>query len=363
MDEGLVDRIYEAGAVPELWTGVLDGIARIAGGIGGAFLVPSLGRWMSTPGIEEMMADLMTTGLISNNERTRRLLSLTPVGFYRDLDIFDLEDLPSEPVYRDFFIPRGGGFGTATVIDSPSGDRMILHVERARPRGLVEQDAVARLDALRPHLARASLLSSRLQLRQASTIAETLEKVGLAGAVLDRLGRIMTGNRLLDGLVPAVVQDRRNRLTLADKHADQLMATAIAAVGRPHASPAPVQSIPVPATDGAPPIVIHVLPVRGAAHDVFSASSAIVILTPVTPQEVPSAEVVQGLFDLTPSEARIARQVGNGSTPGEIASTSGRSELTVRTQLKSILAKTGLRRQSDLVGLLRGIPKVGGPER
>lgn len=136
MDERLLDRIYEAGAVPELWTGVLDELTRIAGGIGGAFVVPSLGRWMSTPGIEEMMADLMTTGLISNNERTRRLLSLSPIGFYRDVDIFALEDLPNEPVYRDFFIPRGGGFGTATVIDAPSGDRMILHVERALSHGL-----------------------------------------------------------------------------------------------------------------------------------------------------------------------------------------------------------------------------------
>lgn len=206
MDERLLDRIYEAGAVPEMWTGVLDELARIAGGIGAAFLVPSLGRWMSTPGIEEMMADLMTTGLISNNERTRRLLSLSPVGFYRDLDIFALEDLPNEPVYRDFFIPRGGGFGTATVIDAPSGDRIILHVERALSRGLVETDAVAYLDALRPHLARATLLSARVQLQYASMVAETLEKVGLAACLLDRVGRVVAANRRLEYLMPSVVQ-------------------------------------------------------------------------------------------------------------------------------------------------------------
>lgn len=145
-------------------------------------------------------------------------------------------------------------------------------------------------------------------------------------------------------------------MTLADKRADELMHAAVAALALPGITPAAVRSIPIAAAETAPPILIHVLPVRGAAHDVFSAASAIVILTPVAARDVPSANVVQGLFDLTPTEARIARLIANGHTLAEVAAMGGRSELTVRTQLKSILTKAGLRRQSDLVGLLRGIP-------
>jgi DNA-binding CsgD family transcriptional regulator len=81
-----------------------------------------------------------------------------------------------------------------------------------------------------------------------------------------------------------------------------------------------------------------------------------VMVTTVVPRETPAVEVVQGLFDLTPTEARVARLIGNGDTLSGIASAGGRSEQTVRGQLKSILAKTGLHRQSELVGLLRGIP-------
>jgi hypothetical protein len=238
--------------VPELWTNVLDDIARVAGGIGGAFLVPRSGQWMATPGIEEMMADLMTSDLINNNERTRRLLALEPVGFYRDLDIFHLEDLPNEPVYRDFFIPRGGGFGTATVIDSPSGDRMILHVERAQSRGLVESEAIDFLDQLRPHLARSSLLSARTQLRQASSTTDTLETLGLAGAVLDRCGRIMAANKSLESFVPVLIQDRRMRARLTDERADRMLQTAIAALAWPRTAAQTVSSIPVPSVDGTP---------------------------------------------------------------------------------------------------------------
>ena len=331
--------------------GVLDDIARIAGGIGGAFLVPCSGRWMATPAIEEMMADLMTSDLINNNERTSRLLALDPIRFYRDLDIFDLEDLSKEPVYRDFFIPRGGGFGTATVMDSPSGDRMILHVERKLSRGLVEPEAIERLDQLRPHLARASLLSARMQLRQAASATEALGMLGLAGAVLNPAGRIVAANGLFENFVPAVIQDGRPRTTLADKRADALLQAAIAPLASTHARGEAVSSIPVPATEGHPPVIVHVVPVSGAAHDIFSMASAVLILATITPRQPPE-NLVYGLFDLTPAEARIAARISSGQSPREAAAQLGITEGTARTTLKRVFAKVGVSRQSELAALL-----------
>ena len=99
----------------------------------------------------------------------------------------------------------------------------------------------------------------------------------------------------------------------------------------------------------------HVLPVRGAAHDVFATAEAIVILTPVVPRDVPTADVIQGLFDLTPAEAKVAGAIGNGKTVAEIATSFGIAPETVRSHVKAVLGKTGLGRQAALVGLLRGI--------
>jgi DNA-binding CsgD family transcriptional regulator len=87
------------------------------------------------------------------------------------------------------------------------------------------------------------------------------------------------------------------------------------------------------------------------------------IVTLVVPKDVPAAEVVQGLFDLTPAEARVARQIGRGRTVDEVATASGLSPGTVRGQVKSILGKTGLHRQAELIGLLRGIPTVDVPDK
>jgi DNA-binding CsgD family transcriptional regulator len=96
------------------------------------------------------------------------------------------------------------------------------------------------------------------------------------------------------------------------------------------------------------------VPVKGAAHDVFSSATAIVVVTPVVPKQVPTADVVQGLFDLTPAEAKLEALVAAGHPPRDAALRLNVSVGTARTTLKRVLAKTGVGRQADLVGLLRG---------
>ena len=357
MDEDIVDRIYEAGAMPELWMGVLEEVGRIAGAVGATLIVPGLGRWLATPGVAETVAELVGSGFIATNERTVGLVAKNHPGFVTDQDLFSLDAIADIPAYRDFFIPRGGGFGVATVISSPSGDTMIFHAERAFADGPVEAKAVRTLDALRPHLARASLFSTRIELQRATAAAAALEILGLPGAVLGGGGRMMFGNGLLGRLVPSVIQDRLARIALTNAAADLMLADAIARLDSDRGNQ-PVASIPVPARDDQPPVIVHLVPIRGAAQDVFSGATAILVATPVIPRDVPTAEVVQGLFDLTPAEARVAREIGRGKSIAEIVAASGVSDGTVRTQVKAILGKTGLHRQGDLIGLLRGVSSI-----
>ena len=116
-----------------------------------------------------------------------------------------------------------------------------------------------------------------------------------------------------------------------------------------------VASIPLPASPLWPPSIFHVVPIRGFACDIFLRVDSIVIVTTAEPRAMPGLAVLCGLFDLTPAEARVARCLGDGKTLKEIADTFSVSFNTVRTQIRAILFKTGLRRQSELVGLLAGI--------
>lgn len=101
-------------------------------------------------------------------------------------------------------------------------------------------------------------------------------------------------------------------------------------------------------------MVFHLLPLCRSANDLFSHAAALLIVTPVDRAQVPTAEVIQGLFDLTPAEARVARGIGEAETLDAIAEATGVSRETVRTQLKAVLSKTGLSRQQELVSLLAG---------
>ena len=75
---------------------------------------------------------------------------------------------------------------------------------------------------------------------------------------------------------------------------------------------------------------------------------------------MPDAELIAGLFDLTPAEARVARGVAEGLTLDAIGNKASISRETVRSQLKAVLAKTGVNRQADLAALLAGLrlPRV-----
>lgn len=81
-----------------------------------------------------------------------------------------------------------------------------------------------------------------------------------------------------------------------------------------------------------------------------------VLATPVVARPVLPADLLVSLFDLTPAEARVAHKIAAGATVETIAETLGVSRETVRSQLKAALAKVGLTRQAELVGLLASIP-------
>ena len=353
MDEKFLDSLYEAAVVPELWPQVLRRFQEIARGAGAVLVAvtPSSSRWISsTAEFDQVVATHFNN--FPGNERTRRLLERRHAGFLRDIDIFSEGEMANEPVYRDFLLPQGLGIGVATSIASPTGEAFILHAEREREEGHVEDKLIARFDLMRPHLARAMLLSARLEFERAQGAARALEAIGLPAAVLDRDGRALALNPRFEALIPSVAVDRPSRLGLVDAAADGLLAAALQARGQ--IARATVRSIPVARRESQPPLILHLTPIRGAAHDIFSRAASILVVTPVVVKDVPTADVVQGLFDLTTAEARLAALNAAGHRPREAAAALGVMEETARSTLKRVMAKTGLHRQADLIGLLRG---------
>lgn len=103
-------------------------------------------------------------------------------------------------------------------------------------------------------------------------------------------------------------------------------------------------------------MVLHVLPIRGAAHDIFSGADILLAATSVDPQaQVPSPHILNALFDLSPAEARLAATLAAGLSIQQAAVDSGITLNSARTYLVRVFRKTGTSQQSQLVALLKSV--------
>ncbi len=145
--------------------------------------------------------------------------------------------------------------------------------------------------------------------------------------------------RLADGTIEAV--DRA-----ADEDLRDAVRRAVGGVNGsallhrgPESHPLVVQAIPVnPMALAAPMGVAVVLYVRDPAQHARG-----------------GAQVLAELWKFTPAESQLLERIGGGSDLATAAATLGISRNTARNQLQSMFAKTGTRRQTELLALTGGL--------
>jgi DNA-binding CsgD family transcriptional regulator len=357
MTDDLIDRIYESSFVPELWPSILDALSNIAGARGGVLFAAhsKVLNWTASANLTETFKVYVEDGWLRRCTRRACWLAHTHPGFLVEHDVWKQEELESNPIYRDFLMPRGLGWSAGMALPMPTGDNIVFSLERDFAKGPVEREQIGILDRLRPHLARSALVAARLRLEHARGAADTLALIGLPAVVLDQDGAVMWANRLAESLPDFVHWRANNRMAFVDSAANALLCEAIRGPAAGAGTERNVQSFPVRNADGTSTRVAHVLPVRGTARDIFERCRTVVVLTPVTLSQAPPVELVRSLFDLTPAEARVARSLSAGETLDDIAETGGVSRNTVRTQLRGVMEKTGCTRQAELVSLLANL--------
>jgi DNA-binding CsgD family transcriptional regulator len=358
--EHLIDRIYEAGLIPSLWPALLGELGAAAGGRGGFLFGVRDGYTSAVNSAEydELMPVFLQGGWSERDPNLPRAIALNHAGFVTDHDLLSEQEIATNEVYCNFYREHGIGYRVGTLIPMPIGDSIAIVLPRHQDRGPVPREIVHLMDGLRPHLARASLAANRLGFERALAQVDVLQALGLPGAMLRGPGRVLAANGLFEALMPSLFRDSTQRVTMMDVTADALLAEALGSLSL--ANSRIVKSIPVAATPGHVPMVLHVIPVRGSARDIFTQASSLLVVTPVDRATVPTAEVLQGLFDLTPAEARIARGIGQAETVDTLAEATGVHRETVRSQLTAVLSKTGHSRQQELVSLLAGKAFPGG---
>ncbi len=98
------------------------------------------------------------------------------------------------------------------------------------------------------------------------------------------------------------------------------------------------------------------LPVARDASPHASRSAMLVLGGTRFDDSLPSAQDLRQYFSLTPAESTVAHLLCAGFVPKDVARQLQVSIPTVRSHLRSLLSKTGTRRQTELIGLLSSLP-------
>lgn len=358
-DHELIGRIYEAAAIPSLWTGqgVLDLIAQAGECTDAAlFAVDSKGLngWSTNERCLEKMQIYLRDNWVSRNpyiETAERRARFDEPRFLLDTEVMSADEMARHPYYQEFMKPHGVYWHAGTNIISPTGDVLKISVHRSYDSGPLRKEMAQRLTSLRPHIARAALLTARLRFEQVRAAVEAFDVIGLpTGAI--RRGRLVLASKGFEKLLPGVMQDRQARLTFSQGAADACWRNVI------EGSSDRGGTFPIAATEEHPTMVAHVLPIVGASRDVFNVADMLLVITSAGDEVGVDPRIMEGLFDLTAAEAAIARDLTQGKTINDIASLRGVADSTVRSQVRSLFEKTGTHRQVDLVRLLTGVRTV-----
>lgn len=351
-----IEEIYQASITPERWYDVLRRLAEISDAEGALLFTWGAGlmQWICSPQIFPVVQQWISSGWVNRNSRERLIAKLEP-RFLTDFDGFTPEELESDPFYNEFLRPHGLGWCVGTVIHPPAGDPVVLSIEKAYDKGPVERTAVDTLNSLRPHLERAASLSAAAGRENARAIVGLLQNIGVPAAVLRRGGQSMVVNQLLLNCAPTIGISTDRRVTFSDPEAHAAFAKALALIADP-LSGVSRRSLVISDSHHSPHLSAHLIRFDDSARRIFSEAETILIVIHEKDQPALEPSLLTTLFDLTPTEARIASLLVRGHSVRSIANMQGVETNTIRMQLKSVFNKTGIHRQAQLVSFLTQKP-------
>ena len=175
-----------------------------------------------------------------------------------------------------------------------------------------------------------------------------------AVVVCDGTSRVLVCNGTAKALLrrPDGISLKADRISIADGAARQRFLSILK--GPSTASTEAALLVPRPSRQASYQMVLR--PVGRASAT--SAASAWWSIAISDPDHIPahSLRMIARLYGLTAAETRLAQHLMLGATVNEVATATGVSVCTIRSQLRSLLIKTGSRRQAELVRILSAVP-------
>lgn len=357
----LVGSLYDAADDPALWTQFLGDLSGHVQATSAALLIHDFkhatyslsSSWQMSP---ESLT-LYTEHYHALDVWAKKGLS-KPSGYVcNSQSLCPLEEIRSTEIYNDFMVKAGIEHGAFAVLNN--NESCLASVSLYRDNSLPEftRADVSTLQLLAPHLQRAFHLHLRFsELKAHAAGIETAFDLFPNGIIfLDSRGEIVLMNRSAaaitaekDGLQATragLRAERSGESALLTSTIQQATATSNGRGDLPRGTV-------LISRRNRPPLRLFITPIHNSVIPAPRHIAVAVFVSDPLRVARPALDVLRAQFRLTPAECRVALLLSDGHAPREIASMIGVTDHTVRSQIKSIFSKTGVKRQGQLVRLL-----------
>lgn len=278
--------------------------------------------------------------------------------------LFPEKRLGGTEFYGDWLRPQNLRHALGGVVARDGNFGLKVSLMRSPQMGEYRQEECVFYGRLLPHFKQACRLGRQLaQQREAqlcnvaqSTASQwALQSTHLAVLAISARGQLMHANPRAEAMI-------RNGLWIQVQHGQLVMANP-SQHGRWQALLKDVVTLARPGhmrldrADQEQPCFVTLIPSLG-----FEGSGRppiyLCLISDGSQRRVASAHQLMCLFDLSPSEARLVRDLAQGLGIDEHASLAGIKRTTAKTHLQHAFAKTGTSTQRELIRLVLALPAV-----
>jgi len=367
----LVERIYAAALEPGRWPGVLSAIAGTVNSPGAVLQVQARATgavlFAAVGGIDEAALAEYARSWAAHDPRLQIGLRGRVGETLSAEEHLDLAAFRRSAIYNEFLAPLDLGSTLGAIVHADREIFVAASAQRAlRPPGF-DAEEKRRFAILVPHLARAAEIGHELGAAAASRRAFTaaLDRLPRGVLLVDARLAVRFANRYAEEVLAAADGLRTERGALVASRPEttaalrRLVAGAAAPAACGPASAGGYLALARPSL--ARPLELLVAPLTPELAPMAAgrAVAALFVVDPERRLELPH-EALRQLYGLTPAEARLAALVAEGLGLPEVATRLGVARETAKSTLRAVFAKTGTRKQGELVRLLLTGPAACG---
>lgn len=355
----VADLFHNAALGAAAWEDALSGLADVSGGycgqlvgLGAAAAVPF--NWMSRLPPEAAAEFAAASGgdprinsRVREGSRAAELQVLGEEAFTTEEDALRHRD------YGDWLVRHDIGDVCLTPLLRRDDMLVGLACAKSRSQGAVSHQERRVFAALAPHVRSAVRTQMAIEGEGMALLSNALAAMSVHAFVCDGEGRVRAMSAPAEALVigGGHLKLQGGRLQAVRVPEAIALQAALAAAAHENVMSAPTRPVVLHDRHGGAPLLLEISRIAGRHACRFGA--AVLVLARPPARDLRSVgDRAQALLGLTKAEGAVAGQLAAGAGPGVIAERTGVSIGTVRTHIRGIFAKAGVRSQVELVAIL-----------